>query len=551
MQFAPQQLDSATRDYLRSIHTNHGRHFKGVYVPMKAGASAAPASLWWLMVLAGVGIALVGALTIRPSALDDPSGVGKAGLQAFCAGVALFLLAWGIIQYLQPNGDETWPTFIAIDGRYLWQVTNELIDVHDLHHLEHLRCQPLSAGGILVGAEAEFEFAEQTLRLHIPDAGPGTRFTTFAEHLVSLLQATEPDVRESVRASAARAAAWAHHRTVYGNMTRFAGQNVGAEPPTPTFLPTPATPSAPPYAGALAAGAVGVIAAVLVYVVAPMFNRPLIEQAIYDAIPTRDTGDVAKLDRYLELYPTGKYATAVRELRDDRRFAFTEQLAKTERDPGPYRRYLADADNQRHRAAAQTGIDFIYDQAIADLQLRANKHRNFVDGRLLKAVVQLIHSLKQAPSPEVTVALVGTHHAEPEGPVKAAEQAMYEAMLKANPQLQKIARSAPNRSALVPVAEAFDAKQTERRERVIFGRLEKAVRGGMPADLMKLKPVPAGTSAMLEVHYQIQPAGKVTYYYVADPERRTRTYLGVLREYEVQWLIKVKPIGVEVPMAIQ
>jgi hypothetical protein len=284
-----------------------------------------------------------------------------------------------------------------------------------------------------------------------------------------------------------------------------------------------------------AAGAVAV-GGVLAF---PRLNNYLQDERLFAQIPAQDNGVFVQMDRYLEVFPQGRHAAAVQEMRDDRRFTKAQRDAQQRKAPGSLRAYLADPANQRHRGDAQVLIAEFYDKAIADLKSKRQQDPDKVDAALSDAIVALLEALKRADRPVVTVGFKATLDPRPAAEQhKKIEQAVYDVYLKKNQELKGIAQRQPDGSAILTCGEVFDPQQIARREAVILGRLRAAVQRGINADILTLEPVGKGQSPVMEVAYHIRADGSLGLY-TGD----AHTVKGLLRWYETQWRIVFHPPG--------
>jgi hypothetical protein len=549
MRIAADQLDATSRAYLLNIAATNGVGFNGMYVPGAASWLGNKKNTWWILIAGGFVAVGLGVMFTSAGPNDDPTGLSKALIQALLGGMAVFLIAWGAAQYLQPEDTSgTLPTFLAIDGRYVWQVTPEAVQVSDMHTIQTARSVTIRENGVPVAAELELKFTDHHLHFVIPGGELSQRVSTFVENLTQLLQSNDEATFAQVHESPAYAAGWALHRLAHGNLARFGGTDLPPEPPTPTSQANAAPPEASnPLIGHAVRGGLAVVIAVVIFYAVPSLNRTLVEKAVYEDIPKVDNGDLSKLERYLDRYPNGQYTDEVETMRDDRRFAFVDKHAKDEKSPEPYRHYLKEEKNRRHREEAEKGIGVQYD--LFKTRIKDFNGKRPRDPQLVAAFLALVEGLKTTNTTDVSVGFQRTIVSLPSGRwFSEAEQNAYTALLGRDTALKALTAKAKGASLLLPDGDIFTPKYLAHRERLVFLRLTAALKGEVAPGLFTLRRAKADETPTLEIGYTIQPTGKVQRLSVKYPDAEKDTVLGVLRDYDVQWKLTVRPPGKTPPL---
>jgi hypothetical protein len=166
----------------------------------------------------------------------------------------------------------------------------------------------------------------------------------------------------------------------------------------------------------------------------------------------------------------------------------------------------------------------------------------------VEAFVGLLEGLKAAGTPVVTVGFVAT---QDPGPTTAAqkerEKEVYEFRKRGTPALARVERDRGG-SAVLPLGRTFDPAPTALRQRVILDRLRAAIGKGIGSDVLALEPAPPGRPAAIEVVYHTYAPGRL-YLYTASARDGSRyggsstaeEVKGLLRGYEVNWTITVRP----------
>jgi hypothetical protein len=253
-------------------------------------------------------------------------------------------------------------------------------------------------------------------------------------------------------------------------------------------------------------------------------------------------------NHYLAAFPKeGRHSQEVSDRRDDWRYQRAEREAKSNDSPRSLRDYLADASNQRHRDQARQLIGGFYDRVIADLKRRADTDKKKIDPNLFSAVLVLLQAMKEAPHPVVTDGFQGKVDDGPTNEFqKKVEQAVYDIRVKDKPELKEIARLQPGGSAILSRGGVFDLVQRDRREAVILDRLRDALQKAIKQDILALAPVEAGQKPILEVGYHIFAPGRL-YLYTSRGGPGGDKVKGLLRGYEINWIITFRPPGADRP----
>ncbi len=233
---------------------------------------------------------------------------------------------------------------------------------------------------------------------------------------------------------------------------------------------------------------------------------------------------------------------------DEYLYARADREAKGQHSPSSLRAYLADPYNVRHRAEAQASINVFYDEAIAKLKKQAEGKA--MDDSVFQSVLALLEALKKTDRPVVTVGFRGTQDVTPStDELKTKEEVNYDALLDEKPELKTVADQSSGKTAILPPGDTFTAENTRTRESVILGRLRDSVQKMLGADVITLAPVTAGEAPVMEVTYHAYADGSL-YLYTTTSENQfglqpMEEVKGLLRKYEVSWVITIRPPGTD------
>jgi hypothetical protein len=252
--------------------------------------------------------------------------------------------------------------------------------------------------------------------------------------------------------------------------------------------------------------------------------------------------------RYLAAFPMGQFAAEIGTLLDERRFTRARNAARKQESPAPLRSYLSDPANKLHRKEAQAQIDEIYEQAILKLKKRTADLRSKEEKAVIDALCSLLEALKRAEKPEVTVRFQARHTDVPaDAFTKLSEQIIYRAALEKHPELKDLERETG--SAILPRYPLFEPAWVERREGKLRVRLWLELKKVVKLDLIDLMPS-GGGDPVLEIAYHVVPSGTLLEYQESlvqrergGEEQKVTRIRGLLRTYDIQWVIKTRPPG--------
>jgi hypothetical protein len=102
-----------------------------------------------------------------------------------------------------------------------------------------------------------------------------------------------------------------------------------------------------------------------------------------------------------------------------------------------------------------------------------------------------------------------------------------------------------NGSAILSPGPLFDPERARQRERAAFARLRAAVGQRLKPDLLTLEPAGPDATPALEIGYHVAPSGSLLAYTqsLAHEEDGAVRVNGLLRGYEIEWVIKARPHG--------
>lgn len=544
MQFRSARLDPETLGYLQRVETAGGEGYPGVFVKRRSDTTGDPnprAGSIPLILLGLVGLGIAAYLA-RPSGLDGGNLTRIARWQTgLAAGGVLFLLL-GLIRICRAVPKPPLGSFVFADGLHLWEVDRHTSSALPLDQVLDLDCYHTTLGsmGLYLGSKIVLSTRSGSRDVLVQGRDSAEQLARFlyAQVVVRRNRAEEGEIAspETVGVIA--------HRIAFGEGALTAPVFVALREPTEI--------SPPPTPGRVRRRLVPVAAAAIVGVAGwfafPAADAAILENHLYARIPTTDTGRFEEMDHYLARLPDGKRATEVRDLRDDRRYALAVRESDGKRSPAALRDYLADRGNARHRSDAQTRINVYYDQAIADLKKRAVGPNT--DPKLVEAFIAMLEGLKTAERPVVTVGFNATQDSAPvtEGQ-KLREKYVYDLRVKEKAELRRIADN--KGTAILPLGGTFDPAQTATRQKVILRRLQAAITRGIRSDILTLEAAQPGEPAMLEVGYHIFAPGRLYLYtetitrtgYGGSGLGSTEKVKGLLRGYEVDWTITVRPPG--------
>jgi hypothetical protein len=231
---------------------------------------------------------------------------------------------------------------------------------------------------------------------------------------------------------------------------------------------------------------------------------------------------------------------------DELDFASAVKAVEAERQPRPLRDYLAGPGTRRHRREAQDKLAPFFDQALAELKAR-RQERPAADGALIAAFSDLLAALKQADRPVVTVGFKGAQEDAPASQAaRDKEAADYRHFLAKHPtELGRVAEASPERTAVLPRGETFEAGPTRAREAAVVDRLHAALPPEL-ADLLVLRRAEEGETPLIEVAYRVTAPGRliVSVTNLRGPDGQTQQVIkGLMRGYDVEWTVTFRPPG--------
>jgi hypothetical protein len=544
MQIATSRLDPASLAYLQQIGKTAGVGANGVFVP-KRFRMPDPRAGWvcrFLFGAAALGIALY---LCMPSDLDGTNLGVRAYWQAGLAAVGCLLLLLALRRRMRPVSEPLLPAFAYADARNYWDVNGERVVSTNLETLNDVDAyHTTTQSGTYVSSRIVLKYREHNEQLYLDHRERAEELTRFMSWLVALRKSDNYDLREMAGGSPATLGALARRLTDVGPEGDLANLTVGPELPSPSensALPQRSRidgRAALPWLAAAAVLAVGIVGF-------PMLDSYLLDGYLFAKVQASSGNDVKAIEYYLARFPAGLHATEAHNLRDDRLFATAVQEADERSSPSSLRRYLSDASNNRHRDEAQRRINLYYDKAIAVLKERAKTDGAKMDQQMFDAVLALLEALKHADRPVATVGFKATQDPLP----VTEEQKLFEELLtkkyiEDKPELAGIAKLSPDNSAILPPGRVFDPVETKNRERVILDRLRSAVKKVLASDILSLEPAEAGTTPTIEVAYHAFTPGKL-YLYTATSAFGLESVKGLIRGYEVDWTITIRPPGGE------
>lgn len=570
-------LDEPTKEYLRQVADSAGTS-EGVLLS-KGGKGAGG---WFSLLLGGGAVALAMKLVVPNhyawfNVLESEQVTWRTILLA----VGLALMGRGLWSIVARRRWGSLGKFVYLDSRYLWEArgtevkatpVEALLKTTGTHHINN---------GSYTHTTIKMESANDWRTLHGGSRERAEEFVMFANACSMLRTQLSPELAALVAIEPGLLMQMARRllRGGTGEQSFDPGQSVTIPTPEGGALPFLSRRMAWGLAGLLLGAVIGAIvlppiAAVLAeeqayqrVVESPSYSthgdaglyleffpdgkrRPQVleirEERAYQRVVESDRTTTTEADDYLTRLPDGRRRQEVLEIRDDRRWNIAEDNARFLKSPSKLRDYLVDAQNTRHRAAAQTMIDQFYDDAAQRVRELSKKSQG-LDQTLFDSLLALLEALKKAPTPVVTVAFVGTVVQSPtEAGAIAREKVEHAQYAQEHPEIKKMAASSPGGTAILPVGDVFNAEQMRRREDVILGRFRDAISKVLDADIISLQLAAPNQAADVQVKYHCRAPGTLYIYTstmrsgVGPP---TRVIKGLLRGYEMTWELKIKPPG--------
>jgi len=537
---SPNQLDEECVNYLREVEYRGGGGFPGMFVPQAGPWLNGPRGGWWLFSL--LGVAAIGALVAVTTQLvpENVHAAWPLPVQAFLAGLGAFLLLIGVVRFLRPKPDWLPGTFLYADANYLWDVTANRVVAVPLADLVSVDGSHHTSNGAYTHSQLEVRRSDGVRTWTVNGRAATENLLNFMQWLVVFRTSEQDHIRDWAATFPGRLGEAAVRFVTNGPNADIS--NLNAEAPPILDLESH-DPFAPQYGwgGILLRCGVATVVGAGAYFALGLVNRHLQDAHLFAKIPARDNGSWTEMEEYLKTFPDGRHATAVREMRDDRRFTSAQRDAVQRESPGSLRQYLSDESNQRHRPEAQKLIAGFYDKAIVELTKKRETEPEKIDKDLFDGILALLDALKGAPRPVATVGFQSTIDPEPKTDLhKRREEGFIELYVEKNPELKDIAKRSASGSAIIGPDQIFSGEQTTRREDVILERLGTAVQRGIHADILTMEAVPAGSNPVIEVAYHILADGDLGIY--TDPNKKL---VGLLRWYAINWTITIRPPGMD------
>jgi hypothetical protein len=494
--------------------------------------------------------------------------------QAIVLVMGVLLLTMGLRSMLRRRGAGCLGDFTFADGQYLWEVNAVRVRVTPIHTLREARGTHHLTNGSYNYTSVALAAPEGGLALQLNDRAGADDVITFINACAHLRTTTEPGLR----------AAFGESPELVGEVARRMIDNrMNDGTAYGNSRPIPQPTGAPPkiFAARNASLGMAVAAAALFGVFAfPAIGEYWADEHSYGSIVDWGHDDVYRLEGYIAEFPQGRHieevqimlddvrfakakengiaaleeyltdfpqgrhaAEALVEL-DDRRFADAELSATQSHSPAALRDYLADMRNTRHREDAQKLIDGFYDEAIARLK-SLGEGQEAVDPQLAAGLLALLESLKTSPRPVATIGFAARQEVSPEDELcKLVESQQYIAYLEENPGLSSIADASSEKTAILPLGEAFSDEQVRRREAFILDRLREAISKVINADIIAFEPAAEGQTPALLVEYRSYSVGTLYLYTRTETDSlgsETTTPRGLLRGYLVDWKLTIQP----------
>ncbi len=583
------RLDPTSLAYLQRVEKTRGASGSGAFFFMRSGLSRGAVTGWLIVLgLAALGIA---AFLAWPGPETEADFTVRAQWQTGLAVVGVLFLGLAVLRIVRGKPPNALGSFRYFDPLHMWVVSPGRVEAVSLESLKDIDGTLYRGSNNYAKIVLSFPQGRREFAIPNPSRSQVEYLVRFVHTMIRLRNSDDAGLRALAQSSpnllGEVAARLARGESV-GNLGNL---NLGEEPPRPTEVDPPqADPARGGVVGALlpwlAAAAVGAAA----FFLAPRLDRRLLDEYLFGQISAQDHGDLAEIDAYLNKLPDGSHAPQVRDMRDDRLFAripaedsgdfsaiddYLKRLpdgrrapqvhemrddrlfdkARREADenhsPSSLRQYLADATNVRHRDDAQTRINVFYDEAIARLKKQAEGKD--VDESMFQAVLALLDGLKKSDNPVVTVGFHATQDPTPTTPEQTTrENEEYAGHLDDSPELKSIAENAPEKTAILPLGDTFTAENTKVREAVILDQLRESVKKVLDADIITLEPAPTAHPGGGEM--PAHPIMEVTYHAYADGSLYLYTTTvrddvlgdqkkvnGLLRGYEIEWTITVRP----------
>lgn len=501
MKIATAHLDPETRDYLAEVDRDRGEGHDGVYI-RNSFSRPDPRQGWGKLVFSGFLVAIVAAVLSLPYFLESLKIPTASLVQSGLIGLGVLLFLFGIRRRARTLPPEPFNGFYFADGQYFWKSTLGCVEAMNLEQLVAVDGCHISHGDFYVMSRITLRFPTANEEFYVFNREEAEAMIRFLEIGHWIRQADDANVRRL-------AAEPARLGQVARQLLKGESADLSAELSSRRSLSHPCEVEseslAPKSRGQVVSWVAASVVGLLGFLVLPSLNRVIVDEH--------------------------QYEIAIRE-------------SDSKRSPAPLRRYLANKDNQRHRDEAQKCVDRYYDEAIALLKSRAAKESTKLDTEMFEAVIALLEGMKSNPSSVATIGFTATIEREPTTEAKKMlEKAIYDLRLAGDRDLQNIGRSRGN--AILGHGRVFDAEQVEMREALIIDRLNAALQQVLNADLIQFVPAAPGEKPMFEVAYHTAPSGTLYRYTstVKNKHSTSTTVEGLLRGYDVNWTITIRPPG--------
>ncbi len=575
MAIRPSELDHESRDYLLQIWQTKGKSNNGVFIPQKSSKIAA-----FFTVLGSILLFVAACLSIPPASLESVSGY-----QTVLAFLGVFFLGVGVDK-LRGNWKEV-GSFWFIDGGTWWEVTPRSVNIIPIDDIVDFQDTRRFNNGLYQRTYFRIITSTNIIRRSVQ---PLTKVRELTRFLDAILRLRTEDAETGTSRDSATIGAIAS--------AEIASYRSRSEPLSASPIPEPDPVGRTIPRGTLLAFGLAVLIAIGAFFGFTLLNDFTSEMYLYDKMVSSKAGIGAKAgDEYLRRFPNSTRADEVRQIRDELRFLVAKEQAfgaritrplkqflnnpdhkhsraeaeaalakliveiddeifdqakkeaETKKSPVTLRRYLANADNVRHRAEAQRLINGYYDKAIERLR-EVSKDRD-VNRELYDGLVALLEALKSANSPVITVGFQGKRTLKPNNDqAKRFEQREVNAMMrKHGPELRQIAKTTPDQTAFLPVGGVFEPTQIEKRERLILELLKASFAKIFDNDLLELRRAAPGKKPIINVAYHTHPGGQVYLYTTTKRPpgmpfaKGTKIIRGLLRGYQIDWTIRIEPPG--------
>jgi hypothetical protein len=507
MRIATNRLDSTSLDYLRQIEQTQGSGSNGVFVP-RTSTWQDPRRGWFKFVFFGVVALGVAALLTQPSLLAEHFQVIRWWQLGLTTAGVLFL-GIAIVRRGRKVEKQALGDFLHVDALHVWEVSPDRVDATCIEDLTDVDGTHHLYGGSYLYSNFVITVPGDRHEMRISSRAKAEQVMKFVNLLRTLRNSDNEGLRLLLRANPEMAAAIAMRLANDQPVEDLSNMATGPTLPRPKeeSSSTAAAPAAGRGGRKLLPWLAAAAAAGLAYVFFPILDRHLMDNHLYA--------------KALAAFQQGRI--------------------------GLLRDYLAEPGNVYHRAEAWEKVGVIYDKVIDKLtksrDLRGEKATP-IDEKMFTAVIDLLKALKQSARPVVLVGFSAKQDPEPTTEEqKQFEKFIYDARVKEKPELEGIARSAPDKSAILSRGRTFDDEQTRLRERLILERLQQSVQKVLGEDILTLERAADGEKPTMDVAYHVHPSGGLYIYTMGNGV--TETVKGLIRGYNIDWTITFRTPGTE------